>query len=400
MSEFIPYARPVLDADDIAAVEKVLGTVWLTQGPLVPAFEEKLAALVGTRHAIAVSSGTAALHVAYAVLGIGPGDEIVTSPLTFAATANMAVLLGAEVRFADVDAASWTLDPDALEKAITPRTRAIVPVDFTGHPCAMDEINAIAARHGIPVVVDGAHSLGARYKGRPCGSLAAMTTFSFHAIKIAAAGEGGAVVTDDAALADRMRRLRSHGIVSGSDGLELPDLAADRWPGAAPGTEAQGGHAPWYYEVAEPAWNYRLTDLQCALALNQAGKIDASLARRREIAHRYDAAFAGHPLVSPPVRPAYAESAWHLYVIRLGLERMAVTRRHVVETLRKAGIGAHVHYIPVHLQPFYQHKFGTRVGDCPVAEDYYRRVVTLPLHPGLSDGDVDRVVGAVLETVR
>lgn len=399
MSEFIPYARPVLDESDISAVTDVLRGVWLTQGPQVPLFEEKVARIAGTTHAVAVANGTAALHLAYAALGVGAGDEIITSPITFAATANAAVLLGAKVRFADIEPETLTLCPKALENLITLRTKAIVPVDFAGLPCRMDEINAIARKRGIPVVVDAAHSFGATYKDRPSGSLGHMTTFSFHAIKTATAGEGGAVVTNDDVLAARIARLRSHGITSAENEITDHDLAADRLPGTGAQSQGQQGKAPWYYEVQEPAWNYRMTDIQCALGSSQLGRLDTFLASRESIAAQYDAALGDHPLIQIPARPSYGTSAWHLYVVRLDLSNMTATRRDVLETLREAGIGAHVHYIPVHLQPFYRKTHGTGFGDCPNAEAYYKEAVTLPMHAALSNEDVSRVANTLIRAV-
>ena len=399
MTDDIPYARPLLDDDDIAAVTEVLRSVWLTQGPWIAPFEEAVADIVGTRHVVAVSSGSAALHLAYAALDIGPGDEIVTSPVTFAATANMAALLGAQVRFADIDPDRLTLDPNAIEHAITSRTKAIVTVDFGGLPSAMDDVNAVAARHGIPVITDAAHSFGAAYKDQPIGAHARLTTLSFHAIKLTAAGEGGAVATDDDALADRVRRLRSHGIVAAEPYLET-DIARDALPGTGAGTADQRGGAPWYYEVVEPGLNYRMTDLQCALGHSQLRKLPSFLARRRKIAQRYETSFEGHALIRRPPQPADAESAWHLYVIQLDLTAMTSTRREVLEAMRAQGIGAHVHYIPLHLQPYYRQCGGTGWGDLPHAEAYYRCALTLPLHPAMTDDDVDRVVSSVLGAVR
>jgi len=398
--DFIPYARPLLDDADREAVAQVLHTPWLTQGSKVQEFEDALAGRCGTRHAVAVANGSAALHLAYAAIGIGLGDEILTSPITFAATASMAEVLGAKARFVDIRADTFTMDPEKLDAAITPNTKAIVPVDFSGHPCDIEAIRAVADARGIPVIIDAAHSFGATYFGRPTGGLAAMSTFSFHAIKSIAAGEGGAITTDDDALAERLRVLRSHGLVTSENEIETDWLAADNVPLDGGGPENQIGRSPWYYEVKEVGWNYRLTDIQCALALSQMSKLDTFLARRAEIASNYDVLLGNEPNIVLPARPDGCTSAWHLYVIRLRLDRLSRTRREIFESLRSNGIGVHVHYIPVHLQPYYRHANGTKWGDFPVAERYYSEALTLPLHPSMSDADVRRVADEVLAVVR
>ena len=381
--DFIPYTRHWLDDDDIAAVAEVLRSGWLTQGPAVAAFEAAIAKRAGAAHGIAVANGTAALHAACHAAGVGPGDEIITTPLTFAASGNCALYLGAGVAFADIDPDSFLIDPERLEAAITPRTKAIIPVDFTGQPCDMDAINAIAGRHGITVIEDAAHALGAAYKGRPMGSLAAMTTFSFHPAKHVATGEGGMVVTDDEDLAQAMRRFRSHGIVHEPQDM----LVAD---------EAGGG---WYQEMQDLGFNYRITDIHCALGLSQLQKLDGFLARRRAITARYDQAFGASPLLRTPFQADGRESAWHLYMLRLDLARMTKTRRQVFDELRGLGIGVHVHYIPLHLHPYYRHRFGHKRGDFPMAEAFYDQALTIPLYPAMTDAQVERVIHAVLETV-
>jgi perosamine synthetase len=393
--KFIPYAQPFIDDGDRAAILDVLNTVWLTQGPKVAELEAEVARVCGTQHAVAVANGTAALHLAYAAQGIGPGDEIITSPVTFAATANAAVLLGAKVKFCDVDPETFTLDPNKIEQLITRNTKAIVPVDFTGHPCHMNEITEIADHHNIPVIVDAAHSFGASYHNKATGSLGLMSTFSFHAVKSVAAGEGGAITTDDAELTEKLRRLRSHGVVNTEGDMMLADIAADRLPGKGADTQHQEGKAGWYYEVQEPAWNYRMSDIQCALAISQIGKLEVNLEKRSDIAALYDAAFLNNPLIKTPRRPGNWKSAWHLYMIRLNLAEMKSTRREVFEALRSEGIGVHVHYIPVHLQPYYRNSHGTRLGDYPAAEAFYREALTLPMHPAMVDKDIKRVIEAI-----
>ena len=396
--KFIPYARQDLDDDDIQAVVAVLKGDWLTQGPAIAAFENAIAERVGAKHGIAVATGTAALHAACHAAGVGPGDEVVTAPITFAASGNCALFLGADVRFADIRPDTYCLDPGKLEAAITPRTRAVIPVDFTGQPCDMDEIDAVAERHGITVIEDAAHALGATYKGRPVGSLAPMTTFSFHPVKHVAMGEGGLIATDDDALAAEMRLFRTHGITNDASRMTLPAQAADNEAAVGVGHNAEG-RAPWYYEMQALGPNYRITDMQCALGLSQLGRLDRFLARRREIAARYTAAFSESPLIVTPYQAPDRENAWHLYMLRLALKRMTKTRRQVFEALRARGIGVHVHYIPLHLQPYYRDRFGTRRGDFPEAEAFYDAALTIPLFPAMTDAEVGRVIEAVLETV-
>lgn len=397
--DFIAYAQPHIEDDDRAAVLEVLSSVWLTQGPKVTELEAEVARVSGTQYAVAVANGTAALHLAYAALGVGSGDEIITSPITFAATANAAILLGAKVKFSDIDPETFTLDPKKIERQITSKTKAIVPVDLTGHPCHMNEISEIADYHNIPIIVDAAHSFGASYHNKKVGSLGLMSTFSFHAVKSIAAGEGGAIATDDAALASKLKRLRSHGVVNEEDQLICADMAADRLPGDGAETSHQKGKTAWYYEVQEPAWNYRMSDIQCALAISQIGKLDTNLKMRTNIAAQYQAAFSDHPLITPPQRPSGWKSAWHLYIIRLNLVEMESTRREVFEKLRKEGIGVHVHYIPVHLQPYYRKYYDFQPGNYPEAEAFYREALTLPMHPAMEAEDIKRVIDAVRDIV-
>ena len=386
MSErFIPYARQSLDEDDVAAVVEVLKGDWLTQGPKVAEFEDAVARRAGAKHGVAVATGTAALHCACHAAGIGPGDEVITSPMTFAASGNCALYLGASVRFADIRPDTRCLDPAKVEAAITERTKALIPVDYAGQPHDADEINAIAQRLGLVVIADAAQSLGATYKGRPVGSLADMTVFSFHAVKQVATGEGGMVMTDDEGAARTMRLFRSHGITREAAMMTLPDQAAEP--------------AGWYYEMQSLGYNYRLTDIQCALGLAQLNKLDRFLERRRWIARRYSTAFAASPHLIVPHQEADRESAWHLYMLRLRVEGMEKTRRQVFDELRRKGIGVHVHFIPLHLQPYYRDRFGYRPGDFPEAEAYYDSALTVPLFPAMTDGECDRVIEAVLETV-
>ncbi len=377
MPDRIPYGRQWVDDEDIEAVSEVLRSDFLTTGPAVAAFEEGLRPLTGARHAAALSSGTAALHAMYHAVGVGPGTEIVTTPMTFAATANAALYLGAGVRFADVDAGTGLLDPELVEAQVTDRTRAIVAVDYTGQPADYDALRPIAERHGLALLADAAHSLGAADRGRPAGSLADASMLSFHPVKPVTTAEGGAVVTDDAEIDARVRRFRTHGMKYAGDDLDRPD------------------EGPWFHEQHELGFNYRLTDLQAALGHSQLRRLGEFIARRRTIAARYDAAFAGLEALSTPVVRAGAEPGWHLYVV---LVRDAARRRAFFERLQALGLGVQVHYIPTHLHPYYR-RLGHDPGDCPVAEDRYDRSVTLPLFPRMTDAEVNAVIERVRSAV-
>jgi len=366
----IPYGRQLLDEDDIAAVVAVLRSDWLTTGPTVAEFEAAVASLAGAAHGVAVSSGTAGLHAAVFALGIGPGDEVIVPPMTFAATANAVVYLGARPVFADVDPGTLLIDPGSVAERITPRTKAVIGVDYAGQPCDWDALRGLAGKHGLALVADACHALGAADQGRPVGSLADITVFSFHPVKHVTTGEGGMAVTSDPHLAARLRLFRNHGIET--------DFRQREQKGS------------WFYEMTELGYNYRLTDIQCALGVSQLRKLPAFLARRREVAKRYDAAFAAGPEVVPLARREGVDHAYHLYVVRVA------DRDEVFVRLREAGIGVNVHYVPVHLHPYYRRVFGAGPGLCPVAEAAYERILSLPLHQGLSDVDAARVVEAVL----
>ena len=375
----LPYARQWLDDDDIAAVVEVLRSDWLTTGPTVGEFERAFADFVGTREAVAVSNGTAALHAVMYAVGIGPGDEVIVPAMTFAASANCVVFQGGTPVFVDVDPDTLLLDPAQVEAKITRRTRAIIAVDYTGQPCDYDALRAIADRHGLILVADACHALGGSYKGRPVGSLADLSIFSFHPVKHITTGEGGMITTDDPDLAQRMRVFRNHGITS--------DYRQREQRGS------------WFYEMVNLGYNYRLTDLQCALGMSQLRKLPGWVARRQEIARRYDAAFAEIPAVEPLGVREDASHAYHLYVLQLDLAQLGATRAEVFAALRAEGIGINVHYIPVHLHPFYRERFGTGPGLCPVAEAAYERLITLPIFPRMSDDDVDDVIAAVCKVV-
>ncbi len=379
----LPYGRQWVDEADIRAVVEVLRSDWLTTGPKVSEFEKVFADFVGVREAVAVSNGTAALHAAAYAIGIGSGTEVIVPPMTFAASANCVVFQGGMPAFADVDPDTLLLDPAQAEAKITPRTKAIVAVDYTGQPCDYDALRAIADRHGLILVADACHAIGGNYKGRPVGSLADLSTFSFHPVKHITTGEGGMITTDDPELARRMRVFRNHGITTDHRQREQ--------------------RGSWFYEMVDLGYNYRMTDLQCALGMSQLRKLPGWVARRQEIAHRYDAAFTDIPAVEPLCVRDDVSHAYHLYMIQLDVMQLRATRSEIFAALRAEGIGVNVHYVPVHLHPFYRERFGTEPGLCPVAEAAYERLITLPIFPRMSDKDVDDVVAAmhkVVETYR
>ena len=374
-STLLPYGRQTIDESDIQAVVDTLRSDWLTTGPKVNEFEEAFAAWVGARHAVSFSSGTAALHGAAFAAGMGAGDEAITSPLTFAATANCVLYQGARPVFADVAADTLNLDPEQVLRAITSRTKALLPVDYAGHPAELDGMLEIAERRGLTVIEDACHALGAEYRGRRVGSVSHMTVFSFHPVKHLTTGEGGMVTTDNAEFAETLRRFRNHGISSN---------ARDR---------QQEGQ--WYYEMVLLGFNYRLTDLACALGLRQLGKLEGNLARRREIAARYGAELGPVPGIVVPAVRSEAVPAWHLYPVRVDSKKVTAGRADVFRALRAENIGVNVHYIPVHLHPYYKKRFGYLGGEFPVAEAAYESLISLPMFHGMTDGDVEDVVRAV-----
>lgn len=374
---FVPYGRQLIEDDDVEAVTQVLRSDYLTTGPMVERFEASLSATTGVGHAVAVNSGTAALHAAYSAIGLGQGDEIVTSPLTFAATGNAALYCGARPIFADIDADTGCLDPAAAAAAMTPRTRAIVPIDYAGLPAQYDALREVAVRHGVPLVADAAHSLGGSYLGRPVGSLADVSAFSFHPVKTITTGEGGAVTTDVEAIAVAARRFRTHGIERASGLQRHPDRPA------------------WYQEMQALGFNYRLTDIGSALGVSQLAKLPRFVARRTELARRYTEAFGDLGSIRLPGTPSDRSSAWHLYVIRV---HEPARRDHLFETLRSRGVGVQVHYLPVYLHPYYQ-DLGYKAGACPVAEEFAASCLSLPLFPGMSGDDQSFVIETVRHTV-
>jgi UDP-4-amino-4,6-dideoxy-N-acetyl-beta-L-altrosamine transaminase len=367
-----------VDEADVQAVVEVLRSDWLTTGPKVREFEQRVAEYVGAKEAVAANSGTAALHVAAFAAGIGPGDEVITSPLTFAASANCVLYLGGQPVFADVQADTLNIDPKDVAHKITSSTKALIPVDFTGQPCDYEAIRVLAEQHDLVVIEDAAHALGAEYNGQRVGTLNELTTFSFHPVKHVTTGEGGMVTTDDPDLAAKMRSFRTHGITA--DFRQRAEAAS------------------WVYEMVDLGYNYRLPDINCALGLAQMSRLDEWLGRRREIATRYTEAFAPIAEVNAPHVLTGTNPAWHLYVIELNLERLRVGRKEVFAALRAENIGVNVHYIPIYWHPYYQ-QLGYEKGLCPVAEAAYERLISLPMFPAMTDEDVSAVVMAVSKVV-
>ena len=371
----LPYGRQLIEQDDLDAVASALTSAFLTTGPRVRQFEAALEDRTGARHAAVLSSGTAALHALYAAAGVGRGDVVVTSPMTFAATANAAAYLGARVEFADVDPRTGLIDPAAAGALANASVRLIVGVDYAGIPADYDALRSIADDVGAMLFADAAHSLGARDQGREVGTLADATVLSFHPVKIITTGEGGAVLTSSSSLQGSVVRFRSHGIERDPARMRRAD-------------------GPWYHEMQDLGYNYRMTDLQAALGVSQLRKLDRFLLRRREIAGRYDVDLADSPGLELPGRRDGTEPAWHLYVVRVSDK---ARRRAFFEALQRQGLAVQVHYLPVYRHPFYE-DLGYRAGLCPVAEDFYARAVSLPIFPAMSDSDVDRVVDTVRRT--
>ncbi len=376
----IPYGRHLITEEDIEAVVEVLRSEWLTTGPKVAAFEEAVAASVGARYAVSFSSGTAALHGAVFAAGLGPGDEAVTSPLTFCATANCLLYQGAVPVFADVLPDTLTLDPAEIRRRVTPRTKAILPVDYAGHPADLDDILALAEARGLIVIEDACQALGARFRDRRIGALSHMTVFSFHPVKHITTGEGGMVTTNYPEFARRLRMFRNHGI--------------------AQDPHERSTREPWHYEMVALGYNYRLSDIGCALGLSQLKRLEANIARRRAIAERYTAVWQGLPCIRPPTVRAGVSPAWHLYPIRLDLAALPQGRAGVFRALREAQIGVAVHHIPVHTHPYYRQRFGDQRGAYPVAEGAYEELLTLPIFHAMTDEEVSEVLAAVEDALR
>ena len=372
---YIPYGRQWIVQDDIDAVVEVLCGDYVTTGPNVEAFEQSVAEYTGAKYAVAVSNGTAALHIACLAAGIKEGDEVITTPITFAASSNCALYCGATPVFADIDPKTYNIDLQDVERKITPRTKAIVAVHFTGQPCRMDELHQLAKKHDLVVIEDAAHALGADYKGKKIGSMSHMTTFSFHPVKHITTGEGGMVTTNSKELYEKLKLFRSHGITRDSQQMKKNEGA-------------------WYYEQLDLGYNYRITDIQCALGVTQMKKLDRFVARRREIAKRYNEAFEKCEGIQLPGQEQGCNNSWHLYVIQV----LNKSRKEVFDALRAKEIGVNVHYIPVYKHPYYQENGYAQVS-CKHAEQYYERAISLPMYPLLTDEQQEYVIQSLLELV-
>lgn len=376
----LSYGHQYIDEADIQAVLEVLKSDFLTCGPKAGKLEEKLCSLTGARFCTTVSNGTAALHAACLAAGIGPGDEVITTPITFAATANAVLYCGGKPVFADIDPETYEISPDSVEKRITGKTKAVIAVDFTGAPCDYDELRMICQKYNLILIEDGAHSIGTRYHGRPVGSIADLTTFSFHPVKAVTAGEGGAVMSTDPELAHRVRMFSRHGITRERDLLKDQD------------------NSNWYYEQQLLGYNFRMTDIQCALALSQLDKLGQFAARRKELVRQYDAAFCTFPEACIQKEYRDSDTVRHLYILRLDFDRLSCDRREFYDAMQAENIGVNVHYIPVYWFPHYQ-TLGYRRGLCPNAEDYYGSCLTLPLYYSMTDQDQQDVIRAVEKVV-
>ncbi|KLU59339.1 UDP-4-amino-4-deoxy-L-arabinose--oxoglutarate aminotransferase [Peptococcaceae bacterium CEB3] len=374
--EFLPYALPLIEEDDIAEVVDSLKSNWISKGPKTAEFEKRFAEYVGAKHAAAVNSCTAGLYLSLVAAGIGPGDEVITTPMTFVASANVVLHCGAKPVFVDIDPVTMILDVTKIEAAITPRTKAIIPVHIAGHPCPMDEIMALAKKYRLFVLEDAAHAVYTKYKGKLIGTLGNATSFSFYATKNLATGEGGMVTTDDEALAEKIRIMSLHG---------MNHTAWNRYSSAG----------SWYYEVLYPGYKDNMTDIQAGLGLTQLAKLERMQGRRKEIAARYNEAFGRMPELETPVEMEYARHAWHLYIIKLNLDKLTIDRNRFIEELKGQNIGTSVHFIPVHFHPYYRETFGYKPGDYPQTEAVFERIISLPLYPRMTDQDVEDVIEAV-----
>ncbi len=378
--KIIPYGRQYIDEDDINAVIDVLRSVWLTCGPKVKEFEDALCKYTGAKYAVAVSSGTAALHIAVAALELGDDWEGITTPNTFLASANSIIYNNGRPVFADIEEDTHNISVSEIEKRISSKTRLIIPIDFAGHPCEMDAIYNLAKKRNIYVIRDACHSIGSLFKGEKTGSCmySDMTIFSFHPVKHITTGEGGAILTNNAEIYEKLLMLRNHGMTKDEELLT-----------SNPG--------PWYYEMHMLGFNYRITDLQCALGISQLKKLDRFIKRRREIVDIYNRELGQIKYITIPIEKDYAKSSYHLYPVEIDFEKIGITREEFMLALKDKGILTQVHYIPIHLQPYYRKRFSYKPGDYPVAENYYERALSLPLYPAMTDEDVAIVIKALRE---
>ena len=373
---YLPFAVPHITQAEIDEVVDTLRNGWLTTGPKTKRFECEFARKVNAPYAVAVNSATAAMHLALDAIGLQPGDEVIVPVYTFTASAEVIIYFRARPVFVDVDPVTCNLNPAQLEKCITPRTRAIIVVHIAGLPAEMDSILSIARAHNLPVIEDAAHAFPARYRGRMIGSMGDLTAFSFYATKTLSTGEGGMLTTANAEYAERASMQSLHGI------------SRDAW-------KRYGAEGSWYYEVIQAGYKYNMTDIAAALGLHQLARCDWLLERRQTIAKRYTEVFSQWPELGTPPNPPHIEHAWHLYMLRLQLERLTITRDAFIQELARANIGTSVHFIPLHLHPFYRETYQLVPGDFPVALDIYQRVISLPIYPGMSDDDVEDVIAAI-----
>lgn len=383
--EFLPFALPLIENDEITEVVAVLKSNWITTGPKVKQFEGEFAKYIGCKHAIAVNSCTAALHLALEAIGIKEGDEVITTPMTFAATAEVIRYFKAKPVFIDIDPSTMNIDVTRLEKAVSAsenKIKAIIPVHYGGYPCEMDSIMGVARRHGLKVIEDAAHAFPARYKGKMIGTVGDITCFSFYATKNITTGEGGMIATDNDEWADRMRIMSLHGI------------SKDAW-------KRYTAEGDWYYEIIAPGYKYNCTDIAAALGIAQLKKADNMCGRRREIAAMYSKGFREMNEINVPCEPAESGTShgWHLYVIKLNLECLHIGRDRVIEEVKQRGIGTSVHFIPLHIHPYYRNTYGYSPEDFPVALEEYKKAISLPIYPRMTDDDVKRVIIAMEDVI-
>lgn len=376
----IYYGCQWIDEDDVKKVSETLISPYITCGPKVAEFEQELCDFTGAKYAVAVSNGTAALHCACIAAGIGPGDEVITTPMTFAASANCALYCGASVVFADIDVETYNIDPQSIREHITSKTKAVIAVDFTGQVVRIDEIREICKEHNLILIEDAAHSIGSRYKEKPVGTLADMTTFSFHPVKTITGGEGGAILTNDEKLYKKLVLAHTHGIIHETEQMSVENAE------------------PWYYEQISLGYNYRMTDFQAALLISQLGKLVRFRTRRKAIVRKYNEAFGNIPEIIVQKEIEESDTCRHLYIIRLNLDKLSCTRREFFDAMSAENVQCQVHYIPVYWFPYYQN-LGHKNGECPNAEKVYEEIMSIPLYPKMMDQDVEDVIRAVKKLV-
>jgi len=377
---FLPFHQPSIDGEEIQEVVDTLKSGWITTGPKTKLFEKKFQEYIGCKYAIAVSSCTAGLHLALVAAGVGQGDEVITTPYTFATTGEVIIQIGAKPVFVDIEEDGFNIDVTKIPEAITPETKAIIPVHFAGEPCDMDEIMKIAQENNLFVIEDAAHAVGAEYKGKKIGNIGDVTVFSFYATKNLTTGEGGMVTTNNDELAEKIRLLSLHGI------------SKDAW-------KRYTAEGSWYYEILYAGYKYNMTDIQASLGIHQLNKLEKFLSIRQKYAQRYSSAFADISEIKTPPVNHHVRHAWHLYVIRLNSASLSIDRKQFIEALKAENIGSSVHFIPLHLHPYYKKKYGYKQGDYPNSEQVYSRVISLPLFPKMADADLEDVIKAVKKVV-